>query len=83
MTSKEKLVNAFVVALEISESLVNETLEYNENPNWDSTAHMILVAQLESDFDIMLDIDDIIDMSSFTKALELLEKYDPSLTFNF
>jgi acyl carrier protein len=81
MSATTILVNAFTTALELSSSEVNETLEYNNHQQWDSTAHMILIAQLENDFDIMLDIDDIIDMSSFKKAKEILLKYDDSLSF--
>lgn len=36
---------------------------------------MVLVAELENIFDVMLDTDDIIDMSSFEKAKEILTKY--------
>lgn len=37
---------------------------------------MTLVAAIEDTFDIALDTDDIIDMSSFEKAQELLQKYN-------
>ncbi|ACM92125.1 hypothetical protein NAMH_1601 [Nautilia profundicola AmH] len=36
---------------------------------------MTLVAAIEDEFDIMLDTDDIIDMSSFAKAKEIVAKY--------
>ncbi|MFT5635019.1 MAG: acyl carrier protein [Cognaticolwellia sp.] len=81
MSAKSKLINAFVNALEVPESEVNESLQYNEHKKWDSTAHMILIAQLENEFDVMLDIDDIIDMSSFVKAQEILLKYNNELLF--
>ena len=37
---------------------------------------MTLVAAIEDSFDVMLDTDDIIDMSSFEKAQTILKKYD-------
>ena len=37
---------------------------------------MILISELENTFDVMLDTDDIIDMSSVGKAKEILTKYD-------
>jgi len=82
MSAKSKLIDAFVNALEIPASEVNETLQYNDHIQWDSTAHMILVAQLEGDFDLMFDIDDIIDMSSFVKTQEILLKYNAELSFS-
>ena len=76
MTNKEKYINAFVEGLEISAEEVTETLEYQGIPNWDSVGHMALVACLEDAFDIMMDKDDIIDLSSFKKGIEILKKYD-------
>ena len=76
MSNKEKYINAFVEGLEISADEVTETLEYQGIPNWDSVGHMALVACLEDAFDIMMDTDDIIDLSSFKKGIEILKKYD-------
>lgn len=43
---------------------------------WDSVGHMGLIAALEEAFGIMLDTDDIIDLSSFEKGQEILKKYN-------
>lgn len=40
-----------------------------------SVAHMGLIAQLEDNYGVLLDTDDIIDMSSVGKAREILAKY--------
>ena len=37
---------------------------------------MALIAALEGAFDIMMDTDDIIDLSSYEKGKEILKKYD-------
>ncbi len=76
MNNEQKLKAAFIEALGLSESVNVETLTYNSIPEWDSIAHMALVAQLDDQFDIMLDTDDIIDISSFEKAKEVLSKYE-------
>ena len=76
MTNNEKLVHAFVEALQIDPSLVTDDLQYNSIREWDSVAHMTLVAALDEAFEIMLDTDDIIDMSSVAKVREILGKYD-------
>ncbi len=72
----QRLMKVFSQSLAISESQINDDLEYNSIQQWDSTAHMALVAQLEAEFNIMLDIDDIIDMSSVGKCKEILKKYN-------
>lgn len=76
MTNLEKYKNAFVEGLELSAEEVTESLEYQGIPNWDSVGHMALIACLEDAFDIMMDTDDIIDLSSFKKGIEILKKYD-------
>jgi len=42
---------------------------------WDSVGHMALVAALEGAFDIMLDTDDILGLSSVARAREILMRY--------
>ena len=75
MTNKEKYINCFVEALEVPADKV-ESLEYQGVESWDSVGHMSLVAAIEDAFDIMMDTDDIVDLSSFAKGIEILKKYD-------
>ena len=42
----------------------------------DSVGHMGLIAALEEQFDIMMEMDDIIDFSSYAKGFELVAKYE-------
>jgi acyl carrier protein len=72
---EEKLKEAFAEALMIDKEVVTDTLQYNEIEEWDSVAHMSLIAEIEDKFEIMLDTDDIIDMSSYAKAKEIISKY--------
>ena len=74
MTNMEKLTKVFADTFGISEA-ETKGLQYQGIEAWDSVGHMTLVAAIEDDFDIQLDTDDIIDMSSFEKALEILVKY--------
>ena len=78
MTNMEKYVKAFSEALEVPESDV-AGLVYGKSEAWDSVGHMTLVAALEDAFDIMIDMDVIIDLSSFEKGKEILKKYDVEL----
>ena len=54
----------FVECIGIPEDMVVEDLEYGSIPQWDSIAHMSLIAGLEDEFDIMIETDDVIDMLS-------------------
>ena len=70
----DDLKDAFSEGLGMDKANITDRLAYG-NPGWDSVAHMALVAAIERKFDIMLDTADVIDMSSFGKAKELLGKY--------
>lgn len=72
---EQKLRTIFAESLEIPEERVTDDLEYNTLPEWDSISHMSLIAAIEDSFDIMLDTEDVIDMSSFGKAKEIVAKY--------
>ena len=75
LTNEEKYRKSYVEALEIEEKIVNEKLEYNSIPEWDSIGHMTLISAIEESFDISIDTDDIIDFSSYNKGKEILKKY--------
>jgi len=70
-----KIEDIFVSSIGIDRSLVNDGLEYGTVKEWDSVAHMALVSALEQEYGIMLETDDVIDMSSVGKAKEILRKY--------
>ena len=76
MTSLEQL---FAEALGIDAASVHDGLSYNSIPQWDSVAHMGLIAQLEDHYGVLLDTDDIIDLTSVAKAREILSKYGITL----
>jgi acyl carrier protein len=75
MTASEKLVSAFANALQIAPEAVIPALSYQSIPQWDSISHMVLIAELEAAFEIAIDTDDVIDMSSVAKAQEIIAKH--------
>lgn len=70
-----KLIAVFREALALSPDVEVEKLTYNTIKSWNSIGHMTLVAALESEFNIMLDTDDVLDMSSFDKSVQILGKH--------
>ena len=76
MSNLEKYNQSFIKALSITEDKLEDSLNYQDIPEWDSVGHMSLVAELEDNFGIMKDTDDIIDFNSYQKGKEILQKYD-------
>ena len=76
MTNLEKYNNVFCETLQITEDQL-AGLNYQGVELWDSVGHMSLTAALEDAFDIMLENDEINDLSSYEKGIEILKtKYD-------
>lgn len=76
MSNLEKYNQSFINALSITEDKLEDSLNYQDIPEWDSVGHMSLVAELEDNFGIMMDTDDIIDFNSYQKGKEILKNYD-------
>ena len=76
MSNLEKYTNAFTSSFDVDAETA-KSLKYQDIPAWDSVGHMGLIAALEDAFDIMMETDDIIDLSSFEKGKEILStKYN-------
>lgn len=75
MSNLEKYNQVFCETLQLTEDKL-ASLKYQAVELWDSVGHMTLVAALEDAFDIMMETDDIIDLSSYEKGQEILAKYD-------
>ena len=75
MSTVESYSKIFKTSLNIGDDKFNKNIKYNEIEEWDSIAHMTLVAALEEEYKITLETDDIIDFSSFKKGIEILKKY--------
>jgi acyl carrier protein len=74
-TGLDKLKLAFSEALPLPADVNFDEVEYGKTRGWDSVAHMTLVSQIEGVFDLMLDTDEVVGLSSFLKAQELLGKH--------
>jgi acyl carrier protein len=68
----QRLRRVFAGTLGIPEESVTDDLAYRGIPQWDSVAHMALVAAIDTEFDTMLDTDDVLDLSSVAKARDIL-----------
>ncbi len=74
MTNNQKLLNCFKEALGVPLATITDDLAYQSIKQWDSVAHMALVAALESEFNVMMDTDQILALSTVRAAREILTK---------
>ncbi|MBB3592898.1 acyl carrier protein [Rhizobium sp. BK529] len=75
MSNREKYQAAFTETFMLEPGNLGN-LRYQETAAWDSVGHMALMAALEETFGIEMDIDDIIEFSSYETGQVILAKYD-------
>ena len=78
MSNLEKYVAAFTSTFLVEEAAL-ANLEYQDIAAWDSVGHMALMVALEEAFGIEMDIDDIIEFSSFKVGRTILAKYNVTM----
>lgn len=76
MNNQELLYKSFAEALQIEISSISDELKYQSIIEWDSIAHMVLINEIETIFNVIIETDDVIDISSVAKAKEILSKYN-------
>jgi len=80
MTNKDKYDAVFVDCFAVEPTQLTENLTYQSVSTWDSVGHMAMIAQLEDGFGIMMEMDDIIDFSSYTVGIQILAKYGVAIS---
>lgn len=75
MSNREKYNRAFTETLMV-EAKDLPALKYQDTATWDSVGHMALMTALEEAFGIEMDIDDIIEFSSYEAGQAILAKYN-------
>ena len=73
--NQEKYEKVFIECFGVSKAKLKKDLKYNTISKWDSVGHMGMIAKLEETFNITLEMDDIIDFSSFSTGKKILKKY--------
>jgi acyl carrier protein len=75
MALNDRLRGVFVEALMLDDGVDVENLKYRDIEAWDSVGHMALIAAIEDEFDVQFETDQVIDMSSFKVALDMLRGF--------
>ena len=77
MTNLEKLNQIFCEVYSVEESALNEEFINTNVETWDSIHQLSMVAAIEETFDLMMDAEDILEMTSYENVKKLLaDKYE-------
>jgi acyl carrier protein len=72
MTTHDRLAAVFEKAFGYDPKRFSVRLAPEDVPNWDSIGHMNLVATLEQEFNLQFEVDEIMEMSSPQKILDIM-----------
>jgi acyl carrier protein len=75
---EEKLKEIISDNFDIDEDEINEETSSDIVEKWDSLNHLRLVTALEGEFGISLTMDEINNMTSYSKIIELVTKHQNS-----
>lgn len=78
MEQLEKYKLAFVEIIGVTAEQL-PGLVYQDTSGWDSVGHMQLMTQLEDVFGIALEMEDILEFSSYEKGMDIMRKYGVTL----
>jgi acyl carrier protein len=73
MAVDDRLARVFQKTFNLARERFSKDLVPEDVPNWDSIGHMNLVTAMESEFGVQFEVDDIMEMSSAAKILEILQ----------
>lgn len=77
MTNLEKLNQIFCEVYSVEESALNEDFVNTNVDTWDSIHQLSMVAAIEEAYDLMMDAEDILEMTSYENVKKLLtSKYE-------
>ena len=79
MSNLEKYNEVFRDVFMVEDAVLNDAFDNKSVDGWDSVKQLALTTALEDAFDIMLDAEDILELTSYTKGKEILRKYGVEL----
>jgi len=71
----EKLKKIMNVVFRIPEDRISDEAKMSDIPGWDSLSHMNLIVEIEREYEIQLSGDDIAEMQSIPKIVEILNRF--------
>lgn len=75
MNSKERYDRIVNEIFELNGMPINESMTRGNTEKWNSLLHLTFVTAIEDEFEIMLDTQDILSLTSYSAGLEIIDKY--------
>ena len=70
---KEKIIEIIATTLEVGVSEINDSSSIGDFPAWDSLGHMNLLQNIQDEFEIEFDPEEIIDLEDVSDIVKAVE----------
>lgn len=71
---KNRLRQILATAIDVEPEVLTDDSSPDNTPEWDSFAHLNMVAAIEQEFSISLTLDEVISMQNLPKITEVVSK---------
>ena len=75
MNNKERYDRIVNEIFELNGMPINESMTRGNTEKWNSLLHLTFVTAIEDEFEIMLDTQDILNLTSYSAGLEIIDKF--------
>ena len=79
MSNLQQYNDIFCKVFNVEEKDLNSDFTFAKIEKWDSISHMTLITELEDEFGIMFDTEDILGYGSYENGIKILKKYGVEL----
>ena len=71
---KNKIFKIMKALLEVNDESMLQTLTVDNCAKWDSLKHLELITSLENKFNVVFELDEVINMTNFSSICDIIEK---------
>ena len=71
---KNKLLQILASSIDVDSNILTDESSPDNTPEWDSFAHLNMVAAIEQEYKISLTLDEVISMQTLPKIVEVVSK---------
>lgn len=75
MTNIEEFNTAFIEVFGVTREVLNESFSKENIEGWDSVHQLNIISILEESFDVMFEPEEIMELTSYEKGIEILNRY--------
>ncbi|HEX3525680.1 MAG TPA: acyl carrier protein [Thermoanaerobaculia bacterium] len=71
---RHKVIQTVSRALRVPQESITAEMMMGDIPQWDSLNHMAVVSAVEREFNLVFDLDDVVDLEGVSDLIDLVER---------